>query len=351
MNIEDKQKLDDHFAAIAEILVRNTQKEDLESFESIELAVREQMLTVVTPAIGPFFFETITATKAARERTVDSIIGKVKITEKQAKKLGLEKNKKVSPYLEKCCLNIVACESFERGEQTIKMMTGMSVSKSSQHRLALGYEFEEAQSKGKIESLSINGGTVRVRNNVGEESIWKNYKAVSLHGQVCAAFFQAQEELITCINNQPLARVVTCLGDGHDGIWNLIKKIDKEERREVLDWYHLVENIHKVKVSKKVKRQIETYLWQGEQDSAIKELNGSKQKEAINFINYRKKHESRMPDYGLYQDLGICIGSGSVESKIKQIGKRIQIAGGCWKSENVPQILRLRCAYLNEAIT
>jgi len=117
-----------------------------------------------------------------------------------------------------------------------------------------------------------------------------------------------------------------------------------------LDWYHLVENIHKVKVSKKVKRQIETYLWQGEQDSAIKELNGSKQKEAINFINYMKKHESRMPDYGLYQDLGICIGSGSVESKIKQIGKRIQIAGACWKSENVPQILRLRCAYLNEAI-
>lgn len=282
---------------------------------------------------------------------MDSIIGKVKITEKQAKKLGLEKNKKVSPYLEKCCLNIVACESFEIGEQIIKMMTGMSVSKSSQHRLALGYEFEEAQSKGKIESLSINGGTVRVRTNVGEESIWKNYKAVSLHGQVCAAFFQAQEELITCINNQPLARVVTCLGDGHDGIWNLIKKIDKEERREVLDWYHLVENIHKVKVSKKVKRQIETYLWQGEQDSAIKELNGSKQKEAINFINYRKKHESRMPDYGLYQDLGICIGSGSVESKIKQIGKRIQIAEACWKSENVHQILRLRCAYLNEAIT
>lgn len=277
---------------------------------------------------------------------MDSIIGKVKITEKQAKKLGLEKNKKVSPYLEKCCLNIVACESFERGEQTIKMMTGMSVSKSSQHRLALGYEFEEAQSKEKIESLSIDGGTVRVRTNVGEESIWKNYKAVSLHGQVCAAFFQAQEELITWINNQPLARVVTCLGDG-----NLIKKIDKEERREVLDWYHLVENIQKVKVSKKVKRQIETYLWQWEQDSAIKELNGSKQKEAINFINYVKKHESRMPDYGLYQDLGICIGSGSVESKIKQIGKRIQIAGACWKSENVPQILRLRCAYLNEAIT
>lgn len=55
MNVEDKQKLDDHLKAIAEILVRNTQKEDLKSFESIELAVREQMLTVVSPAIGRFF--------------------------------------------------------------------------------------------------------------------------------------------------------------------------------------------------------------------------------------------------------------------------------------------------------
>lgn len=57
MNVEDKQKLDDHLKAIAEIPVRNTQKEDLKSFESIELAVREQMLTVVSPAIGRFFLK------------------------------------------------------------------------------------------------------------------------------------------------------------------------------------------------------------------------------------------------------------------------------------------------------
>lgn len=57
MNVEDKQKLDDYLKAIAEILVRNTQKEDLKSFESIELAVREQMLTVVSPAIGRFFLK------------------------------------------------------------------------------------------------------------------------------------------------------------------------------------------------------------------------------------------------------------------------------------------------------
>ncbi|ARI82456.1 hypothetical protein BH695_3177 [Microcystis aeruginosa PCC 7806SL] len=37
----------------------------------------------------------------------------------------------------------------------------------------------------------------------------------------------------------------------------------------------------------------------------------------------------------------------SVESKIKQIGARMKIVGAQWKAENVPQYLKLRCAYLN----
>ena len=47
---------------------------------------------------------------------------------------------------------------------------------------------------------------------------------------------------------------------------------------------------------------------------------------------------------------GIEIGSGAVESLIKQIGARIKIVGAQWNEKNVPQILRLRCAYLNNDI-
>jgi hypothetical protein len=36
-----------------------------------------------------------------------------------------------------------------------------------------------------------------------------------------------------------------------------------------------------------------------------------------------------------------------VESWIKQIGSRIKIIGAQWNVKNVPQILKLRCAYLN----
>jgi hypothetical protein len=88
---------------------------------------------------------------------------------------------------------------------------------------------------------------VSLRTPLGQESIWQNYKAVSLQGQVCAAFFQENELLLGWTNRQPLARVVTCLGDGHEGIWNLITQIgDSFQRREVLEWYHLIENLNKV---------------------------------------------------------------------------------------------------------
>jgi hypothetical protein len=41
------------------------------------------------------------------------------------------------------------------------------------------------------------------------------------------------------------------------------------------------------------------------------------------------------------------IGSGAVESLVKQIDRRVQISGAQWNSQNLPQVLKQRCAYLN----
>ncbi|HEY9783663.1 MAG TPA: ISKra4 family transposase, partial [Leptolyngbyaceae cyanobacterium] len=35
----------------------------------------------------------------------------------------------------------------------------------------------------------------------------------------------------------------------------------------------------------------------------------------------------------------------------KQIDRRLKISGAQWKSENVNQVLQLRCAYLNGLLT
>ncbi len=62
---------------------------------------------------------------------------------------------------------------------------------------------------------------------------------------------------------------------------------------------------------------------------------------------YLNKHKHRIVNYGYLQAEGISIGSGSVESKIKQIAHRLKITGASWESGNVPQVLRHRSAYLN----
>ena len=245
----------------------------------------------------------------------------------------------------------MANESFEHASEDIKITTGIDVSKSSQHRLVQRYDFPEVQGKGAIFALSVDGGNVRLRTPLGQESVWKNYKAVSRHEQVCAAFFQENEKLLSWTNKQPLANFFTCVGDGHDGVWNLITEIGSSyQRREVLDWYHLVENLHKVGGANKVLKRVENYLWQGDIESALSEFKGNQRKPVVNFHNYVNKHRLRIPDYSIYQQLGICIGSGSVESKIKQIGSRMKITGAQWKAENVSQFLKLRCAYLNQDI-
>jgi hypothetical protein len=272
----------------------------------------------------------------------------------------LRKGTRLSPHLEKCCLLLVSNESFTNAEQDIKVLTGVKIPHSTQHRLINNYHLPEPKIKRRVKSLSVlkdtashmDGGTVRLRTPFGEKSEWKNYKAIKMHEQEGMAFFQNNQSLVEWANQQPLSQNVSCLGDGHDGVWNIVEQIgEKHQRREILDWYHLMENLHKVGGSNQRLRQAKNNLWQGLVDDTISVFNDLKKKTAKNFQNYLRKHRSRIPDYQLYQELGICIGSSSVESWIKQIGSRMKIVGAQWNPDNVSQMLRLRCTYLNKQIS
>lgn len=121
----------------------------------------------------------------------------------------------------------------------------------------------------------------------GQESIWRDYKAVSLHHHATAAWFQDNASLIEWVNGQPLAPVVTCLGDGHDGIWNIVALVaTPQERQEILDWYHLNENLFKVGGSRKRLRQAEALLFSGNIEAAIALFADSPRKQAQNFCAY-----------------------------------------------------------------
>lgn len=144
---------------------------------------------------------------------------------------------------------------------------------------------------------------------------------------------------------------MTCIGNGHDGVWNVIKQLTHSVPicRQVLDWYHLKENLYKVGGSLKRLAMVEALLWHGWADTAIEVFDGLKLAQGKRFQSYLHKHRHRIPDYGRYQALGITIGSGDVESKIKQVGARLKLSGARWRAENVPKMLRLRCAYLNRS--
>jgi len=163
------------------------------------------------------------------------------------------------------------------------------------------------------------------------------------------ANFQNNRCLIDWVNSQALATPIVCLGDGYDRVWNVVAQIvTPERRREILDWYHLNQNLQKVGGSIKRLHQAETLLWHGQVDQTIALFVDLKRKQAQNFCQYLEKHLHRIVNYAYYQAEGICsIGSGAVESAIKQIDRRIQISGAQWKAENVPQVLAHRTAYLN----
>jgi hypothetical protein len=103
---------------------------------------------------------------------------------------------------------------------------------------------------------------------------------------VTKATFRENEVLIEWVNRQELSDPLTCLGDGHPGIWKIIGQIEVPvEKREVLDWFHLVENLYKVGGSQKRIQEAESLLWKGKVEETIALFSSLSKKQAENFCN------------------------------------------------------------------
>jgi hypothetical protein len=252
--------------------------------------------------------------------------------------------------MENCCLLITANESYQMAEKDLEKFTGIKISHSTLQRLVKRQEFELPTSQEGVKEITLDGGKVRLRNETkGESCYWKDYKAVCLDNIYSGAFFQKNQDLIDWTNSQKLLHPMYCLGDGHAGIWNIFKEIgDNEHKQEILDWYHLKENLYKVGGSIKRLKSAEKMLWQGKIDEVINLFKDFKSQAFKTFCNYLETHRCRIVNYQYYKEESISsIGSGTVESTIKRIGLRVKISGSQWKIENVSSILALRCAYLN----
>lgn len=238
--------------------------------------------------------------------------------------------------------------SYQRAEEDIQQLTGVRISHSTLQRLTQRQEWQEMELAEPIEELSLDGGMVRLRTVQGQVCEWREYKALSVHGQANVAFYKENDELVRWVNAQSFADSFTCIGDGHEGVWKIVAQLGEEAHRlEVLDWYHLMENAHKVKAPPEVLEEVEGLLWTGQSREAVRYLREHHCPGATAFINYLLHHLSRLIDYGAWQQEGHSIGSGQVESLVKQIALRVKLPGAQWSVDNVPKILKHRCAYLN----
>jgi hypothetical protein len=98
------------------------------------------------------------------------------------------------------------------------------------------------------------------------------------------------------------------------GVWKIVAEIaTAPERQEILDWYHLVENLHKVGGSTQRLHQAEARLWEEEVDAEIGLFKDCRDKQAQNFCGYLSNHRQRIVNYDYFQAEGVClVGSGAV---------------------------------------
>lgn len=281
------------------------------------------------------------------------------LTSQQAERLGVRPRARLSPLLEKCCLLLSANESFQRAEQDLEQLTGIKVGHTTQQKLVQRQEVMLPEAKQGIGEVSVDGGKVRLRPQAvaGQKArgscYWRDYKAMRVQGVYYGARFDDSLTLTDWVNSQKLLEPLVCLGDGHAGVWNMIGDLaTPERRREILDWYHLKENLHKVGGSLRRLVAMEDHLWQGQVEEALQLLQKCKSAQAEKFRNYVSQHRQRIVNYAYYQAEQLCsVGSGAVESGIKQMDRRVKLSGAQWGSESVNGILNVRCAYLNGAFS
>lgn len=245
-----------------------------------------------------------------------------------------------------------AKSAYQQAETDVAMLTGVRVSAKTQERMVKRAILPETVSDEPVTEMALDGGMVRVRTPKGQPSEWRQYHAIRLNRNGTGlAWFKSPSSLLAWVTTLPIASLLYALGDGHCGIWSLFEQMSiPGSIDEILDWFHLKENLYKVAATPEQLEAIAATLWEGQVGTAKRMLDGIDTDSAKRFSGYLDRHTGRIPNYRYYQMEGLPIGSGPVESLVKQIDARLQIAGAQWNTESLPQVLKLRCAYLNEQL-
>jgi hypothetical protein len=150
----------------------------------------------------------------------------------------------------------------------------------------------------------------------------------------------------------PTARNRSVVADGALWIWDVAEDVCPDGQ-QVVDWYHAVEHLHKAAIMlypddhdvHKRQRWFKTYknhLYMGHIETIISVLH---KRDAPQWATYFERHKRRM-QYLEFREEGLPIGSGTVESGVKQFKQRLSGTGMRWHLDNANRMLIIRAAVL-----
>jgi hypothetical protein len=321
------------------------------------------------------------------------------------KKLGLRPNT-MSAELERLA-GIVGVEMpFGQGSAVFEELTLVSLSDHSLDKAAQSYGEEvmkmesewqaEAQDMDQVLAHkrtvrppgrlygSLDGGRVHIRGEGNEADAWRELKVgawyeargrppqtpngewtiraehITYYTDICDANTFREWVWTTGFHRHAqLARELVFLGDGSRWIWDIVSACFPHAI-QIVDWFHACEYL--ALVAQIVFRSdeqrhiwvehVKAALWDGRLDEVIaacqQHINPDREDDpAQKAVTYYTNNRHRM-DYPTYRAQGYHIGSGTIESGIKQIGsQRMKVAGARWSLNGARKVAKARAAFLS----
>lgn len=233
--------------------------------------------------------------------------------------------------------------------------------------------YDHEQRKG----VSMDGGMVNIRNQgwrelkVGavfdvETRLERNPQTqdwdemahgVNIHYTAvlgCKEVFTPALWAIAVDHDVPTAQERVVVGDGALWVWNVAEDVCPDGR-QIVDWYHAVEHLSDAAKAlypaetddKKWQRWFKTYkdhLYMGRIHKIIAALH---KRGRDDLALYFERHQRRM-QYLEFREEGYPIGSGTIESGVKQFKQRLAGTGMRWNEDNANRMIVIRAAVLGD---
>jgi hypothetical protein len=152
------------------------------------------------------------------------------------------------------------------------------------------------------------------------------------------------------------------VSDGAQWIWELVE-LHFPDAIQIIDWFHACEYlmpVAKQAFNDKIQQQqwlntTRDALWHGDLETVIdacaehiQPALPAKEDAAQQAVTYYTNNQHRM-NYEHYRKQGYQIGSGTIESAVKQIAsQRLKVSGARWNLDSARSVAKARAAYLSD---